>query len=952
MGAAAAAVLCLSLSPTVGHAAPNAAGSAPAPAKGNGQRLKPYDVRTGSGSSAAIDARRASTTANTSAAVVSLRSELGIQGIVDIDPFTSTPRQVARLDGFLTGPSHRPPLTVALSYIKAHQGVFMLDADEVDALRLRKDYVDIAGTHHLSLQQTVDGVPLFGGGLKADVTKDGRLIQVNGSPVATLSATTGLAKVTAAQARDAALRDVAGSTAAKVTAQRADAAQLTEFSSGDQAQRVVFQAPGGLRVAWQTVLRKEGYLHVIDAQSGRVLFRSDLVANDRGDAWTLSPGAPGAAGHQRSKSFGQWLPKGSSTLSGANAHVFLDLNDNDVADQGEEVGPSSPGRFEYPFKDFTSQVGAPCSAAGQCSWDPKVPYSWQANAKQNATQLFFLANNFHDHLAESPIGFTSAAGNFEVTDGDAVEVQGLDGANTAGGLPNSRHVNNANMSTPPDGIAPTMQMYLFHDPTDSTDPVIAGNSGDSADVVYHEYTHGLSNRLVVDASGVSTLTGPQGGAMGEAWSDWYALDYLVNEGLTKDTAAPGQLVVGDYLTAGLGIRTQPLDCPVGAKASICPGNPEAGSGGYTYGDFGRVSRGVEVHSDGEIWAETLWDLRTALGQSLSESLVTRAMELAPTNPSFLDMRNSILQADLVVNEGRKRAQIWKVFAARGMGWFAGATGGDDTRPVEDFSMPPGPNAPRGTLTGKVTQESTGAPVAGAVVSLAGHASGFAGSYTATTDATGTYRITDIVRGTYPKVIASSQSGFDPALATKLTIEPGRNVQNWSLRRDWAALSGGGAVVDFNGPDYTEYTCGPSSLIDQSQGSGWGSEAVFASPTGPMDPRYIVVSLPAPVDVSEIAINPSGTCGDDGSASAGDYRVETSPDGNAWTVASTGHFGIANRDVMNSVALAPAATQAVRYVRYTILGNQVADEGGTCPGPYDGCQFVDSVELTVYGSPSN
>jgi hypothetical protein len=89
------------------------------------------------------------------------------------------------------------------------------------------------------------------------------------------------------------------------------------------------------------------------------------------------------------------------------------------------------------------------------------------------------------------------------------------------------------MATPPDGMQPRMQMFLFHEPGTvfpDEDPFLAGNSGDEADVVYHEYTHGLSNRLVVDANGISTLGGIQAGSMGEAWSDWYAMDFLVHQG--------------------------------------------------------------------------------------------------------------------------------------------------------------------------------------------------------------------------------------------------------------------------------------------------------------------------------------------------------------------------------------------------------------------------------------
>ena len=74
--------------------------------------------------------------------------------------------------------------------------------------------------------------------------------------------------------------------------------------------------------------------------------------------------------------------------------------------------------------------------------------------RQNATQLFYFVNRFHDWLAQSPIGFTEAAGNFQVTNssgqgegGDAVQAQALDGANTAGGFPDGDHFNTASMDT-------------------------------------------------------------------------------------------------------------------------------------------------------------------------------------------------------------------------------------------------------------------------------------------------------------------------------------------------------------------------------------------------------------------------------------------------------------------------------------------------------------------------
>ena len=58
-----------------------------------------------------------------------------------------------------------------------------------------------------------------------------------------------------------------------------------------------------------------------------------------------------------------------------------------------------------------------------------------------------------------------------------------------------------------------------------------------------------------------------------------------------------------------------------------------------------------------------------------------------------------------------------------------------------------------------------------------------------------------------------------------------------------------------------------------------------------------------VNIGELQINPSNTCGDGGSASTGDFRVETSPDGVNWTEAASGHFGVADRN-MHAVPLAP------------------------------------------------
>jgi len=912
-----------------------------------------YDSRQDPGIKKLLAARAARQSAAPKAGVLKLRGQLGNQGVIDIDPLTGTARTVARLDGFLTKASRLPAPFIALNYVRANPDVFGLDGAAVDRLKLRKDYVDIAGTHHLSFIQEVGGIPVFGNGIKANVAKNGSLVNVTGSPAVALPSSASSPGISASAARESAVKNVEKTPANAAARTAAGVTQPTTFSDGDTASLVYFVTAGGPRLAWQTLTTpssKEMYTHIVDAASGKVLYRQSLVASDSGLAWDNYPGAAkGGVQVLRNLTAPGWLPNNSPWLAGNVAHVYSDVNDDNTAQPSEEITPSGPRKFVFPFTNFNATVGGSCSAQFQCSWDPNTPFSWQTNREQNGVQVLYYLGKYHDHLAAAPIGFTRRAGNFEAVDGDAVQANTDDGADTAGGLPDSNHTDNANMGPPPDGTPPLMQMYLFPDPAaGAADPFIAANGGDEANIIYHEYTHGLSNRLVVDALGNSTLGNVQAGSMGEAWSDWYAMDFLANLGFQKDTNAPGEVRVGNYVGAGQDlIRTQPMDCPVGTTSTLCPGTPGAGAGGYTYGDFGRIIGGPEVHADGEIWGETLWDLRKSLGSKLAESLVTRAMELAPANPSYLDMRNSILMADQVVNHGKANKKVWSTFAARGMGFFAGALDGDDTNPVEDFSSPPPAGTPTGTLSGTVTDQDAGTPIAGAVVGFGGHASGFPGDYAAMTDAAGHYTITGILPGTYPAVFAKGD-GYDRATAV-VSIASRANVRNWALRRDWAALSGGGSVVDFNGPDFTPFGCGPTAAIDQSLGLGWGSTADISG--GAFGPKFVTVQLPRSVNIVAIAIDPGNTCGDAGSASTGAFSVETSVDGVTFRQASAGTFGVADRHRLNSVALTGGTTGNVRFVRFWMRGTQVPGGTAACPGPFSGCDFMDMSELEVYGTPA-
>ena len=347
--------------------------------------------------------------------------------------------------------------------------------------------------------------------------------------------------------------------------------------------------------------------------------------------------------------------------------------------------------------------------------------------------------------------------------------------------------------------------------------------------------------------------------------------------------------------------------------------------------MGRIwSGGPEVHADGEIWAQTLWSLRGAVGVGDARFLVTEGMRLSPRNPSFLDMRNAILQANQVgVLGGRTdhEATIWAVFAGRGMGFFAATEDADDTSPIESFALPPDPGDGVGSLAGVVTDPDTGKPVAGATVEFAGL------GFSDTTDALGHYSIADVPVGTYPQIVAS-KVGYDRDVGANVpVVADTEGTLDLEVRRDWAAYDGGGRIHAFTGPSFAAYGCGPAHAIDQSTATGWSTVTPSLLP----GTRAITVKLPAYVDVGSFAVDPGAVCGDPDSASTQGYRIETSKTAanGSWTVVKTGSFTLGQAHELNDVAITPR--KAVRFVRFTITSN------------HGHAEYMDLAELVVHGT---
>ncbi len=877
-----------------------------------------------------------------------LTRSLGARGLLDLDAITQTPRMLARPGGALTGPSASPAVSVALDYVHEHLTSLGLDAGDLATLADRRAYTSTDGVTHVRWMQRYRGIPAFDNALGVDVDRGGRVIDVLGSP------RHGLSVASTAPALDAA------SALAIVRAAVGDAG-TAPVSRANHAHLVLFGA-GDVRLAWELIdaaAPDAVYDTVVDATTGRILHSQNLV--DRDGAVSIfghypgAPEPPAGAGHQTTGSIASYLNPAATTLTGPNAHVFADVNGNDSVDAGEEVPPSSGTDWTYGFTDFTpTNTAGACQPADLCSWDHALSGSWSTNRNADAVQLFSFINEYHDHLLAGPIGFNDASGAFDAPD-DPLIARADTGADGPDDLPDDNHVNNSMMMTPPDGQSPEMTTELF------TARPIGGSPGRYRDVdaatdaaiVFHEYTHGLSNRLITYPGGSGALSEIQSSAMGEGWSDWYAMDELVDLGFDTDTATPGQIDFGEYVDGvPHASRNEPLDCPVGTLAAACPGH------GYTYGDIGHIDSacpacGNEPHFDGEVWSETLWDLRTALvaatdpttGSHLAEQLITGAMRLSPPQPSMLDERNAILAEDGAALGGAYDHLIWTVFAARGMGWFASTVDANDGAPIENFAMPPTGGGPTGEVSGTITDMVSGLGLDGIDVGVGGHDTSLDSAFDASTLATtsdpnGDYDLTDIPAGSYPQLVFHGPDGYDPGVAGPLAISSASPLtQNIVMRRDWAAIDGG---AQFTTSDDTQATfgCGAANMVDQSV-RGWSTVN-----NGPSSPATITVALPQTIDVTGFGVNPSPTCGDGAESALGQYQIDTSVDGGAtFQRVNLATFGPADNGHLNAITpTGPGSTHRVTDVRLTLKGPQSTAGSGS--------QFVDATEFEIFGAPPN
>ena len=342
-----------------------------------------------------------------------------------------------------------------------------------------------------------------------------------------------------------------------------------------------------------------------------------------------------------------WLPPGAATTEGNNCIAYADLSAPNGLSAGDVLGKiTAPGAFDHKYDHAKSAS------------DP-------TNLQNSLVGMFFHVNWLHDRWYEA--GFDEASGNAQKNNfgrggagGDPILAEGNDFSGK----------NNANMSTPADGVSPRMQMFEF----DGTNPTRTSNH--EALITFHEMGHYVTNRLVGNSNG---LTNPQGRAMGEGWGDFFAVCMTSQ---SSDNFASGAFAAGGWtdLTPSFkenyyfSIRRYPYSADIKK-------NPLT---------FKHISNNVvlptgvpinanpagnnEVHNAGEVWCTVLWDVFVNLvakhGHAAAEkrmlAYVIGGLKLTPIRPTFTQARDAILAAVSAL-DGADLQPVRAGFAKRGMG---------------------------------------------------------------------------------------------------------------------------------------------------------------------------------------------------------------------------------------------------------------------------------------------
>jgi len=294
------------------------------------------------------------------------------------------------------------------------------------------------------------------------------------------------------------------------------------------------------------------------------------------------------------------------------------------------------------------------------------------NYQAAVTNVFYITNILHDFFYM--YGFTEKFGNFQTNNWN----KGGEGNDQLIVLvQNGSGNNNAYMITGADGKSPRMKLLIYNRIKE-----YERDSAFSNQVIIHEFTHGVSARLVGGPSQTGCFKDGEADSINEGLSDFFSLLLTTK----KNENRKKELIWAKWLSNG---TSRKYKYTMNQKV-----NP------LKYSNLSHAKdKEVEPHFGGQLWASIMYDViwevideygfsnnillnssegektyslevnsRDLPGNIRLAKIVVDALKLMPCNPTFIEARDSIFLAQRQFsNFKRMRCALWRGFAARGLG---------------------------------------------------------------------------------------------------------------------------------------------------------------------------------------------------------------------------------------------------------------------------------------------
>jgi len=649
---------------------------------------------------------------------------------VSVNPITLAPKSITAPMGHLSEPRAGAPETIALGFVNENLDILGLQPADISGLELTDQvYSKVSGATHLYYSQSYKDLTFQGASLGVSINREGRVMRVGSTLVPNVAEAT--KAIDPAISPATAVRAVASHLGVDLTA----APELTSQGFGPNAVsvvvanelslepmnvRVMLQAtgPGEVVPVYQMEVRttdeKAWYDISVDARTGQIVSRwdwthgadkhaphheaalrnahaalhthnsSDTRVTHRGHdhRGPIEPQAPLANAAESYNVFAMpiadpadgsrsvvsnpadpeaspngWISAGKTITRGNNVESYLEARD-----AGGAAPPDNSGQY------------ADCGPTLNCNFPLDLNSPPQQYEDASVTNLFYWNNILHD--VQWQYGFDEPGGNFQSDTfgrggrgGDSIRTEAQDGRD-------SGSANNANMSTPPDGRQPQMQMFIWN-----TDRPIRDGSFSTV-IIGHEYGHGISIRQAGGPSNSSCLVGTQ--QYGEGTSDWWGLLYSV-----KDDDDGSRAVVGDWAPRR----------PNGIRPDVYSTDRTLNS--TTYESI-RSNVYTVPHGVGSVFGQALWlvtwrlideygigDIYDAMGGKGNQRAmlyVNEMQKLTACSPTFPEARDALVAAAREFYDGEDVCLIWEEFAKMGIGFDANE-GNGGRQVTNGFELP-------------------------------------------------------------------------------------------------------------------------------------------------------------------------------------------------------------------------------------------------------------------------